>query len=400
MYNKDNNSKRSNSSNKNELNLQNEEDLNKVSNHSENGSDTIKNDSNRASDNDESKNEKIEDNSTKKKDIKSIEEVDEKKQELIEGLNKYLISSNLKKYLEEIELKTKAQLINKYNEYIDRFENSDKYEDNKKIDTKEKLGCKILNYFIEILKKHKNTKNSEEIKNSEEYKNIKEAITSIYDDIYKDIGDDINFSFNDNDISQIDINTNELSQTRVNNNDFENIPALDFSVLNNETTNRNKIDEGNKEDENEKSVEKMDEKECYGAVVYNYYKHTKDQLATKVNEYFKSKSNKDKNDELDNSDNKELYNKFMSMKDNNEFVESKGGTVEESSNNYNLEINPNVLTNTQPNNEEFVEDSNGYNCTQYAGYAGAAAIVICIVAQALNYMSDHHDYHGFGASGF
>ncbi|MSO14317.1 hypothetical protein [Rickettsiales endosymbiont of Trichoplax sp. H2] len=397
MYNKDNNSKRSNSSNKNELNLQNEEDLNKVSNRSENGSDTIKNDSNRASDNDESKNEKIEENSTKKKEIKSIEEVDEKKQELIEGLNKYLSSSNLKKCLEGIELKTKTQFINKYKEYIDRFQNSDNYEDNKKIDTKEKLGCKILNCCIEILKKHKNTKNSEEIKNSEEYKNIKEAITSIYDDIYKDIDDDINFSFNDNDISQIDINTNELSQTRVNNNDFENIPALDFSVLNNEVTNRNQINEENKEDENEKSVKKMDEKEGYGAVLYNYYKHTKDQLATKVNEYFKSKSNKDKNDELDNSDNKELYNKFMSMKDNNEFVESKGGTVEEISNNYNLETNQNVFTNTQQNNEEVVQSSNDYS---YYKYAICVLTGACIVMQALSYMSDHHDYHGFGSSGF
>ena len=421
MYNKDNNSKRSNSSsknesersknsNKNELNSKNEEDLNKVSNRSENGSDTIKNDSNRVSNHNEDKTEKMDDNETnrtnetlpekpslwnsmcgnsssKKKINDPIIEVDEGKDEFISALTNYFDSEGFKQSLEGIERKKKA----KFKEYIDRFENSNNYDETKKIDTKQKLVCKVLNYFKEL------------IKDSNKYGKFKNDIMSKYHSIYKNEDDDeVNFSFNenDNDISQIEINTNDLSQMRVNTNESEYIPPLDFSALDNEVTNRNQINEENKEDGNKKPVEKIDQKEGYGAVgavVYNYYKQTKDQVATKVNEYFKSKSNENKNDGLDNEYHKTLRKKFESMKENDEFVQLKGGTLEEDSNNYNPDINQNVLTNTQLNNEEVVED---YSCPQYVGYASIAAIAVCLIAQALNYMSDHHDYHGFGPSGF
>jgi hypothetical protein len=106
--------------------------------------------------------------------------------------------------------------------------------------------------------------------------------------------------------------------------------------------------------------------------------------------YTKDDDNKEKS-----QDYQELHKKFDSMKENDNFIESKGGTMEEGF--LNLETNQNVLTNTQLNNEEVVED---YSCPQYAGYVGVAAIAVCLIAQALNYMSDHHDYHGFGPSGF
>ena len=422
MYNKDNNSKRSNSSSKNEsersqssskknLDFQNQEELNKISNRSESGSDKINDDANILSDRNEGENEKIEENynetnrtnetlpenpnffnklcsnsSSKKKTYEPITEVDEDKDALIKALTDYFDSEDFQQCLEGIETKTKtkAKFIEKYNQYIDRFENSNNYDESKKIDTKEKLGSKILNYFKEL------------IKGSDKYNKFKKDIMSKYNSIYKNDDDEVNFSFNenDNDVSQIEFSKNNTNMS-------ENILTLDLSQLDNETTNRNQINEENKEDENKKSVEKMHEKEGYGEIADNYYKQIKDQVAKKVNEYFKSKSNENKNDRLNNEYHKKSSEIFDSMEDNVEFVQSKGNMVEEGFNDYNPEINQNVLTNTQLNNEEADDDYSGYNCPQYTGYAGVAAIGVYMVVQALNYMlSDHHEYHGFGPSGF
>jgi hypothetical protein len=271
-----NNSERGKNSNKNQLNLQNEEELNKVSNRSENGSDSIKNDSNRLSDRNEGENEKMEGNynetnrtdqtlpenpnffnklcsnsSSKKKTTEPIIEVDEDKDEFISALTNYLNLSGLGEYLKEIETKTRSQLIEKYREYIDRFKNSSNYDEAKKIDTKNKLVSKILNYFKEL------------IKDNNKYDKFKNDIMSTYRSVCKKEDDDINFSFNenDNDISQIEINANDgvskMEFDRNNTNMSETIPTLDFSLLNNEVINKNQqIDKKNKEDENKNRLKK------------------------------------------------------------------------------------------------------------------------------------------------
>ena len=407
LANQSNDSKRSDNSNQNDSKRSNksnspkEEDLNKISNRSQDGSDNVK----KIEDNSEDYNEtnrtlpekpsffnKLCGYTNNKKDgLTLINEEDDKKEGLITILNEYLVLNELKEKLEGIKQKQKDQLINKYKEYIDRFENSNEGDGNKKINKETTLLSKILNYSKVLLK------------TNNKYDDIKKDIMLIYHTVYHqgENGDsDFSFNANDNDISQIDINDNDISQigfSRNNTNMSDNQLRLDLSELTNEVNEKEEIDNDkpvkkNDSKSNEKEeIEKIDE-EGYGTVIYKNCQRIKDLVTTKANNYFKSKNNTIESSQ----EYKELRKKFDSLQDNDEFVNTKGGTVEGSP--INLEINQDILTNTQPDNEEFIDDSNGYSCYQYAG----TAIAICIIAQALHYMSQmgDHDYHGFGPSGF